>query len=213
MAQVIDQRLSDIDRQGQDIMPRSLAGDHDLASSPVHVIELQCRDLTAAQPEPRQQHQDREVAPASCGVAVTAREQHADLVAGKPAGQTLPSLAHRRHRVRQRHRDPALDVQKPQQRPQRAHHQLGRPLSALACLAQHERVNLPTGQAGQILGHRLGALPEKQARDRLIHPYGARRHPALQKQVVAKLRKQTLDWRWRLVLAGGEHAETVEIGQ
>jgi hypothetical protein len=51
-----------LDRQRQPVTTARLAADHQLATVLVHVAELQARDLDRAQPEPRHQDHDREVA-------------------------------------------------------------------------------------------------------------------------------------------------------
>ena len=58
-AKVGHDRLADIDRQRQHVVTAALAANEQLAATPVEVIEAQRGDLPGAQPEPRQQQQDR----------------------------------------------------------------------------------------------------------------------------------------------------------
>jgi hypothetical protein len=75
VAQPRDDRLADVDRERQPLLAAALAADHEFARAPVDVLQSQRGDLADAQPQPREQHQDREVAAADRRLAVAAVEQ------------------------------------------------------------------------------------------------------------------------------------------
>ena len=131
-----------------------------ITTSPVRQSKsssLKRGDLAAAQPEPRQQRQDREVSTPERRRAIAALKQAASpRPAASPRGRRLAPRRDRRHRLDERHRDQPLHVQKPQQRPERAHHRLRRPLPDPPRLAQHERVDLLTPRGTP--DHRRAAL-------------------------------------------------------
>ena len=100
-------------------------------------------DLAGAQPQPRQQGEDREISAPDSRAPIAARQQPRD----RPGVQRLdqsrqPPARDRRNRVRQRVLDLALHMQEPQQHPQPGDHALRRcrRTSARASL-QHERAD------------------------------------------------------------------------
>jgi hypothetical protein len=62
--QITRQRLADIDGQRQDVRTATLATNHDLARTPVDVVQTGIGDLAGAQAQPGQQQHDGVVAPA-----------------------------------------------------------------------------------------------------------------------------------------------------
>jgi hypothetical protein len=111
-------RLADIGRQRQLVLPVALAVDGDHAAPPVNVVQPQRRGLGRTQPQPHQHRQDRQVPPPHRGVPIAGRQQRRDLAVVQRLGHPgqLPA-GHRRHHGRQRLVDEPLDVQEPQQRP------------------------------------------------------------------------------------------------
>jgi hypothetical protein len=192
VAQIVHQRLANIVRQRQHVLPGALPADHDLRRPPVDIIELQPGDLASTQPQPGQQQHDRVVATTDRRRAIAAIQQPLHLVGSKPAREILRPASDRRHRRRQRLRDQPQHMQEPQQSPKRGHHRQGRPIRPPARLAQHEHVDLGARQAGQIILKPLRALLQEQARDPLIQPHRPGRHPTLHKQIAAKLPNQPL---------------------
>jgi hypothetical protein len=113
---MVDQRLADISRERQPVGLCALAMNRQLAGPPIDVIQRHGRDLARPQPEPREQHQDREITTAHTGSAIAAGEQPRDLLALKPARQRAqPPARDARDRGHQRHRHPARHMQKHQQ--------------------------------------------------------------------------------------------------
>jgi len=90
-AEIGHQRLADIDRQRQYVLPAALAANEQLAVTPVNVIEPEPGDLACAQPEPRQHQQDRSAHTRS-RAPVTLRLGHSR------ARNKLTSAAHNRPR-------------------------------------------------------------------------------------------------------------------
>jgi hypothetical protein len=156
VGQISSQGLAHLDRQWQPVTTSCLAADHQLATAPVHVVQLQARDLDRAQPEPRHQDHDREVAGSDRGGPVAAIQQRRDIRRGQrrryagvvPAGD-------RRHRRRQRQRRQALQIQSPQQRTQLRNTALRRAHAAAGAFGKQEPAHLDAGQARDI--HRTGA--------------------------------------------------------
>jgi hypothetical protein len=128
----------------------------------------------------------------------------------QPPRQILPPPSDRRHRRRQRLRNQPLHTQEAQQRPQRGHHRRGRRPRPPTRFTQHEPEDLGARQPGQIIAKRLRALLQEQARDPLIQPNRPSRHPALDKQIAAKLLNQLLNRRPDDILTR-QDAETVQI--
>ena len=168
-------------------MPGALAADHDLASPPVHVIELQCRDLTAAQPEPSQQHQDREVPPAGWGVAIAALEQQLTWPAASPRGR--PS---RRLRTDGTAAANGVAIQPCTCRNRSSERSAHTINSAARCLRRRASRNTNAWISRPDRPARSSAIgSERSSRNRRAtgsySPDRAWRHPALHQQIVAKL--------------------------
>jgi len=70
-----NERVADVRRERHPIATASFAVDHDLAASPVNVIEAESGDLSGPQPETDQQQQDSVVAAADGRATVAATEQ------------------------------------------------------------------------------------------------------------------------------------------
>ena len=74
-AQVGDDRLADVVRQREAVLVAALAPDHDLAGSPVDVLQAQAGDLAGPQSEAEQGEQDGVVPPALGSPSVTRTKQ------------------------------------------------------------------------------------------------------------------------------------------
>jgi hypothetical protein len=115
---------------------------------PIHITQLQTRDLDRPQAQPRDQHHDREVANANQAAAVATVEQPLDLrgrhSGRRQRGQTPPT--NWRHGRPQRQRCNALHIQEPQDRAQLSHPPLDRSSRDATALPQQERVNVHPAQ-------------------------------------------------------------------
>ena len=106
-------------------MPLPLAPHHDLAGSPIQVVEFQPHHLTGAEAEPGEQHEDRVVSPADAGPLIARAQQTFDLLCTEILGDgRQPPVGHRRHASRQVRRNLSLLQQEAEEGPQRRHHQL-----------------------------------------------------------------------------------------
>jgi len=66
----------------------ALAAYHDLSATPVDILQLECGDLRAAQPELGQRHQHRVVTtPCRCRDIVAGAQQRLHLLIGQTFGQ------------------------------------------------------------------------------------------------------------------------------
>jgi hypothetical protein len=96
----------------QQVIPAALAMDQQLAAAPVDVLERDRGDLAGAQPEPRQQQQDRVIAPTDRPPPVTARQKLLDNHRLKPARQRpVAQISDPRHRPLKRQLDQPSDMQ------------------------------------------------------------------------------------------------------
>ena len=140
-------RLARVGRQRQDVAAAALAAHGDLALPPADVAQVQGGDLPGPQAQPRQQHQDREVAAAGRAVPVAAAHQPGQVRRADRTGQRreLPARR-RRHRAGQRRADLPVQVKEPQQRPQPRHRRLRRRHAAPGALAADEPRHARGGQ-------------------------------------------------------------------
>jgi hypothetical protein len=148
--QVGHEGLTDLRRQRQPVLAPSLTAHDEFPRPPVHIPQLQTRDLDRPQTQPRDQHHDREVPDADRAAAVAAVEQPLD-VRDRQRGRRQrgePPSTHRRHRRPERQRGEAFHVQESQDRAQLSHPSLGRPRRDTAALAEQERVDIHPGQPG-----------------------------------------------------------------
>ena len=133
-------------------MAASLAADNEFPSPPVHIVQLQARDLDRAQAQPRDQRHDREVADANRAAAVTAVEHPLDVGGGhggrRQGSETPPT--NWRHGRPERQRCDALQIQESQDRAQLRHPPLGRPGRDATTLPQQEGVDVHPGQRGRL---------------------------------------------------------------
>lgn len=72
--QVGHEGFTDLGRQRESVVTAPLAADDEFPRPPVHITQLQTRDLDRPQAQPRDQRHDREVADANGAAAVTAVE-------------------------------------------------------------------------------------------------------------------------------------------
>ena len=122
--QVASQRRPDIGGQRQLLLAIGLAPYQDLSRAPIHVREPQRGHLTRPQPEAGQQYQDCEVTPPRTGASVAGGKQPANLLRGdRPRQRRATPAGHVRYRPRQVAGRVTLQVDEPQQCPQRRHQQ------------------------------------------------------------------------------------------
>jgi len=96
-----------------------------LPDAPVDVIQRDRRDLTGAQPQPRQHRQDRQVPAADHGGPVARVQQRVDLAGLQALGQPRqPPPRDRGHRAGERTLKRAFQMHEAKQRPQRHDRQL-----------------------------------------------------------------------------------------
>ena len=96
-AKIGHDRLADIDRQRQLVIAAALAAHEQQPAAPVDVIEPDRGDLAGAQPQPRQQQQDRVVAPADQPAPIATGQQPLDRRRLQPARQrAIPQIRDRR---------------------------------------------------------------------------------------------------------------------
>jgi hypothetical protein len=158
--QVSHQGLTDLRGQREPVVAASLAADDEFPGPPVHIVQLQARDLDRAQAQPRDQRHDREVADANRAAAVTAVEHPLDVRGGhggrRQGGQPPPTDW--RHGRPERQRCDALQIQESQDRAELRHPPLGRPGRDATTLPQQEGVDVHPGQRGRLehpIGRRL----------------------------------------------------------
>jgi hypothetical protein len=96
-------RHADISRRRQPIQAGSIAPNHDLAGSPVDVLQARRDHFAGAKTQPGQQHQHRGAPPATGAPAVTATHKRLDCRGFDRLGQTRqPPRGHFRHCINQR---------------------------------------------------------------------------------------------------------------
>ncbi len=86
-AKIGHDRLADIGRQRQHVVSAALSVNNKLPAPPVDILELDGGDLPGAQPQPRQQQQDRKVAPANQPAPIAAGQKPSDRGGIQAAGQ------------------------------------------------------------------------------------------------------------------------------
>jgi hypothetical protein len=148
-------------------VPAAFPANKQLPAPPVDILELDRGDLPGAQPEPHQQQQDREVAPANQPAPIAAGQKPSDYGGIEAAGQrAITQIGDRRDRPHQRRFDQASQVQVAQKRTQRAHEISGSRHAALGALARQERAHVRRAQPPQP----IRALPahQQQPRGRFI---------------------------------------------
>ncbi len=162
---------------------------------PVDVVQAETGDLACAEPQPGQQQHDRVVTASGRGAPVTGGQQCAQLCRRQGLRETgqLPAR-HRRHRRRQRHRDPAGQVQPTQQGPRHGDDQLRGPCRAPRTGSQHERDDIRGGQPSQVQPAIAG--PAHDEGPCHVHVPGdrPRRQPTFGEQVAAVVAQQFLHW-------------------
>lgn len=201
-AQVAGDSLTHVRGQRESLGPVALAPHKNLTGTPVDVVQPQDGDLTGAQPEPGQQQQHRVVASPDCTATVTYSQQTPYLLGFERLWQArqLPSR-HRRDRTGQRRRNPALDVQVVQQRSQRGHDHLRRPIRPDRTRRHHEPDDIACGQPSKI--QPVPVAPAVQELPHRSHVACSRRgcQSALDDEEPTKLLQQLLrrieNHRWR----------------
>ena len=150
-----------------------IATNQQLPGSPVEIVKLERGQLAAAQPQPGQQHQDRIIATAHRGAAITTTQQPPHLPRRQPAREILPPSSDRR---RQRLGDQPLHVQEPATAPAaRTPH--SRPIAAHAA-TRATRTRSPQPRTNE-RNHRSAALSARtRTGARLAHTLGPSRLPA-----------------------------------
>jgi hypothetical protein len=78
ITQVADDRFADVVRQRQPLRPRALAAHNQLAGAPVDVFQREGGDLPGAQPQPRQDGQDRQIPESDHGRPVARVQQRVE---------------------------------------------------------------------------------------------------------------------------------------
>ena len=74
MAQVAGHGLAHVDRQRKTFGTVGFTADDDFSGAPVHILQLQGRNLAGSQPEANQHGQDREVPSADFGAPIAGCE-------------------------------------------------------------------------------------------------------------------------------------------
>lgn len=77
-SQVCSQCLADVRRQRETLDAIAFASDDELTGAPIEVIESQRADLTGAQAETYEEHQDGEVSPARPRSSIARRQETLD---------------------------------------------------------------------------------------------------------------------------------------
>ena len=80
MEKIRRQRLTNIRRKRQPLALRSLAVNDDLGVPPIDVLDRKCEDLSRPQAEPREKHQDREVASPGRGSSIATAKETPDIL-------------------------------------------------------------------------------------------------------------------------------------
>ena len=149
-------------------MTITLATDRQFPRPPIDVIESQTHDLAATQPQPHHQLENRERARTRRPAPIAAIKQCADLLRFQVLRQPRePPMGDRWNALRQRLADCPVEVQEPQQRPQRRDGQLRRLPRAPPTVRQHERVHVPGREARKF--NPLGRRSLGQKRRDSIH--------------------------------------------
>jgi hypothetical protein len=215
VTQARDEGLSDLAGEREPIRLAALAMDRQLPSTPVDVVERERGDLARAQPQTRQQHQDRVITPADRGRSVAASEDPRDVIAVQAARKRAqPPARDARDRRRQRDRNPPGDVQEHQQRPQPAHQRRRprRPAAAIAALRHHKPRHITGTKLRQRRLDRIGQLAEEQPRDPRTQHDGPLDQPTLTEQVLAVRGHDRLRRRLRRERLGHE-PQTTQVTQ
>ena len=172
-------RLTDVGRQRQPLLTSALAANQDFAVTPVHVAQLQSRNLADPQPEPQQHREHREVAASGRRPAVTGPHQPGRLARlDRPGQRTRRPAGCRGHRARQPIRREPGQIQIAQQRPHPDHQQGSRPGAAGPAIGKYELAHLGRCQAAQICSAPSGAVQHELPRDIDVITY-RRAPPAL----------------------------------
>ena len=192
--QIAHQRLADIDRHREPILPPALAVDQSLAGMPIEIVQPQRSDLAGTQPQTHHQEQDRVVAPTDRPPPIAASQQPRDDRWLQPARQrAISQIGNPGHRPPQRQPDQPHDVQVAQQRAQLGDQVPGAGHAALRTLARQEPAHIGRAQALELEPAGMLALFQEQPGDVLVLIDRALRQPALAHQVLAIGRKQPLN--------------------
>jgi hypothetical protein len=183
--QVGRQSLTHVREQRQPVMAAPLTADDEFPAPPVHIAQLQPRDLDRPQAQPRDQHHDREVPDTDRAAAITAVEQplHVRRAHRGRRQRGQPPPTDRGHRRPERQRGEALQVQEPQDRAQLRHPSLGRPRRDATALPQQEHVDVHPGQRcglEPLIDRRL--FLQETARGVLVAPHRGRGQAPLPEQ-------------------------------
>ena len=206
-------RLAGVLRQRQPVLPAGLAVHGELPGPPVDVAQAQRGDLAGAQPEPRQDGQDREVPAPGRASAIAAAEQPPDICGADRPGQPGQRPAgDRRHRRQQAGPGQPFELQVAQERAQARADRLGfahrSPLADRQDKAGHRR-----GSQAVQLARRPGLhVPCEPAGDAdVLRDARLRRQAPLLEQVAPVPRDQRASRSRGLRLSGRDRAGAAQV--
>ena len=147
MLEIVHQGRAHIGGQREPFMARALAAHEHLAAFPIHVVQGQGPHFTSAQPESRQEQEDRVIPHTGRRPAITAAQQALDVLGRQRLGQVCPSpLRDRGQRRGQVPVDRATLMEEAHKGAQRRDRRSGMCTTDTARFTEHEAMQVPWAQ-------------------------------------------------------------------